>query len=94
MEVRITLRPDSHQTLLSHVPEGSTAYRALQNAHLILGYVNKQPREYDVDCDEQVAQSLLKYAAEHCPDAVRDIEFGIRVAGRIRKSPHRGFFSR
>jgi hypothetical protein len=94
MEVKITLRPDSHQILLSRVPEDSTAHRALKNAQLILSYINKQPREYDVDCDHQVAQSLLKYAAEHCPDAVKEIEFAIRVAGRVRKPRNRGFFSR
>lgn len=81
MPVKILLRPDSHDALLSHVPEGLPARRALESALLIRSYLNRSPREYDLECDEAVARSLLQFAAQYCPDAVKEIEFAIRLAG-------------
>ena len=94
MPVKIILRPDSHDALLSHVPEGSAARRALEDARLIRSYMNRSPREYDLECDEDAAQSLLQYAARYCPDAVKEIEFAIRLARSNPKQSRRGFFSR
>jgi hypothetical protein len=94
MPVKIILRPDSHDALLSHVPEGSAARRALEDARLIRSYMNRLPREYDLECDEDAAQSLLQYAARYCPDAVKEIEFAIRLARSNPKQSRRGFFSR
>lgn len=93
MPVKILLRPDSHNTLLSHVPEGLPAHRALESAQLIRSYLNKSPREYDLECDEDVARSLLTFAAQYCPDAVKEIEFAIRLA-RSNPNPSRGFVPR
>ncbi|HWP60207.1 MAG TPA: hypothetical protein VNL14_20100 [Candidatus Acidoferrales bacterium] len=93
MPVKIILRPESHDSLLSHVPEGSSARRALEGARLIRSYIDRAPREYDLECDEEAAQSLLSYAARYCPEAAREIEFAIRLA-RANPRPPGGRFSR
>jgi hypothetical protein len=89
MEVKIILPPDVHQSLLSQVPEGSPVYRALQKAVEVPSYIRRgTARHYDLDCDEQVARSLLTFARQHCPEAAKEIEFALRIALGYRRQGH------
>jgi hypothetical protein len=93
MSVTIKLSPELHNYLLSQISPGLTTYRALENARLIRSYMDRSPLEYDVECDEDVARALLDFAAKHCPEAVREIDFALRLARSKETQPRqRGWF--
>jgi hypothetical protein len=93
MDVTIKLSPDLHDFLLSQIPSGLITYRALENAKLIRSYIDRSPLEYEVECDEDVAQVLLHFAAKNCPEAVSEIDFALRLAqSKEIQPPRRGWF--
>ena len=94
MEVTIKLPPELHEFLLKEIPSGLTAHGALERAKLIRRYVDKSPLEYEVQCDEDVAEALLRFASKYCPEAVSEIDFALRLArSKQEKEPRRrGFF--
>jgi len=93
MSVVIRLSPELRDTLLSQIPPGLTSYRALETARLIRGYRDRLPLEYNVECDEDVAQALRDFAAKRCPEAVWAIEFALRLGRSKEIQPRqRGWF--
>jgi hypothetical protein len=93
MSVTIKLSPELRDSLLSRISPDLTTYRALETARLIRSYIDRSPLEYDVECDENVARALLDFAAKHCPEAVRDIDFALRPArSKETQLRQRGWF--
>ena len=89
MSVIIKLLPELRDALLSQIPPGVNSYQALMNADLILNRINGSPLEYSVECDEDVARTLLVFAETHCREAVREIEFALRLVRAKETQPHR-----
>ena len=87
MSVTIKLSPEQRDFLLSLISPGLTGYRALQNAELIRSCIDRSPLEYAVECDDEVAQGLRHFAATHCPEAAREIDFALRLA-RSKEGSH------
>ncbi len=93
MSVTIKLSPELHDSLLSQISPGLSTYRALEHAKLIRSYIDRSPLEYDVECNEDVARALLDFAAKYCPEAVREIDFALRLARSKETQPRqRGWF--
>jgi len=87
MSVTIKLSPELRDSLLSRISPALTTYRALENARPIRSYRDRSPLEYDVECEEDVARALLDFAAKHCPEAVREIDFALRLARSKETQP-------
>jgi hypothetical protein len=93
MEVTIKLPPELHDFLLREIPPGLTLHHVLQNASLIRRYIDRSPLEYEVECDEDIAQVLLHFASRQCPEAVNEIDFALRLARSKETQPRRrGWF--
>jgi len=93
MEVTIKLPPELHEFLLNEIPSGLTVHGALERAKLIRRYVDRSPLEYEVQCEEDVAEALLRFASKYCPEAVSEIDFALRLArSKEKQPPRRGFF--
>ena len=93
MSVTIKLSPELRDTLLSQISPALTTHRALENAQPIRSYRDRLLLEYDVECNEDVARSLLDFATKHCPEAVREIDFALRLARSKETQPRqRGWF--
>ena len=80
MSVTIKLSPELRDSLLSRISPDLTTYRALETARLIRSYIDRSPLEYAVECDADVAHGLRHFAVTHCPEAVREIDFALRLA--------------
>jgi hypothetical protein len=89
MEVRIQLPLEVHDSLLSQLPQGLAVHRAVSTARVIRSFIDKLPLGYEVDCDEDVAQTLLSFARRHCPEAVTEIDFALRLARSNERQPRR-----
>ena len=94
MSVTIKLSVELRNSLLSQMSPGLTGYQALENAELIRRYIDRLPLEYTVECDDDVAQDLRQFAATHCPEAAREIDFALRLAGsqEVQPRPHNWFW--
>ena len=94
MSVTIKLSSELRNSLLSQMSPGLTGYRALEDAELIRSYRDRSPLEYAVECVDDVAQGLRDFAATHCPEAVRAIEFALRLARskEVQPRPHNWFW--
>ena len=90
MSVTIKLSVELRNSLLSQMSPGLTGYRALEDAELIRSYIDKSPLEYAVECDDDVAQDLRHFAATHCPEAMKEIDFALRLARskEVQPRPH------
>jgi hypothetical protein len=80
MSLTIKLSLELRNFLFSQMSPGITGYQELKNAELIRSYVDRSPLEYAVECDADVAHGLRHFAVTHCPEAVREIDFALRLA--------------
>jgi hypothetical protein len=75
-KVEIVLTEESHQCLMDHVSESSSAFDPLQAAIHLHGY-GTTPAHAVVKCDLAAATELLAVAEQHCKAAVHDIKIAI-----------------
>jgi hypothetical protein len=91
MDVRIKLSPEAYEHLLKHIPQGLQVRQALEQAQLIRSRVNFEPLDYELDCDDDLAWALLRFAQTAYPPAVREIDFALRAARPTPPPRRRGF---
>jgi hypothetical protein len=71
------LTEESHECLMAHVSESSSAFNPLQTAIHLHGY-GTTPAHAVVKCDLAAATELLAVAEQHCKAAVHDIKIAIK----------------
>jgi hypothetical protein len=82
MEVTIGLARAHYEKLLHDVPAEGPAYTILQRYVDLDRWANEKPFSMCVvmECNEGEAVALLEAAKRHCPQAVPDIEYGIKLS--------------
>ncbi|HEY3303814.1 MAG TPA: hypothetical protein VGL70_09825 [Candidatus Binatia bacterium] len=69
-----------HDCLLHHVRKDTKAEAVLHGAADLSRHLPTGDRRFSIDCDEGIADEILRVAIAHCPDAVSEIEMAIRLA--------------
>jgi len=69
----ILLTPEWLDSFLYWAPIGSAVYLAVLAAVDITRIMRNTPYQFMMKCDETVACDLQRIAAEHCPDAMKEI---------------------
>jgi hypothetical protein len=72
--VLIRLKTASRACLLDSTRPGSLVHDALAGAPVISRPGDPAGGLYEFDCSDADCQELLRTAAEHCPDAVEEIQ--------------------
>jgi hypothetical protein len=74
--IEIVLTEESHECLMAHVSESSSAFNPLQTAIHLHGY-GTTPAHAVVKCDLTSAKALLAVAEQSCKAAVHDIKVAV-----------------
>lgn len=74
--VEIVLTEESHQCLIAHISESSSAFGPLEAATHLHGY-GTTPAHAVVKCDRASAEALLAIAERSCQTAVHDIKIAL-----------------
>jgi hypothetical protein len=75
--IEIVLTEESHECLMAHVSESSSAFNPLQTAIHLPGH-GTTPGHAVVKCDLASAKTLLEVAENSCKAAVHDIKIAIK----------------
>lgn len=70
----IRLKAESRACLLDSTQPGSLTHDVLAGAPVISRPGDPPAGLYEIDCTEADCQELIRVAAKHCPDALREIE--------------------
>ncbi len=70
----IRLKTESRACLLDSTQPGSLVHDVLAGAPVIHRPGDPPPGFYEIDCSDRDCQELKRVAAEHCPDALPEIE--------------------
>ena len=70
MDIHIELSRAEVEILRSHLPDGSDLSRRLDHSESNV-----------IACSEGESRALLRIAVEYCPEAVKNIQYAMRVAG-------------
>jgi hypothetical protein len=87
-EVIIGLARADYQRLLHEVPSQHPAYTVLRRCPDFDRWADEKPFSLCVliECSQEQAMALYEAAQQHCPVALRDIEYALEVA-----QPHISF---
>ena len=75
----ILLTPEWLDSFLYWAPIGSAVYLAVLAAVDINRIMRNSPYRFMVKCDEDVAEEMQRIAAEHCPEALDEIQEALRA---------------
>ena len=83
MDIHIALSQAEVECLRRHLPDGTDLSQKLDHSELTYMHPTERPGGLSnaIECNEGEARALLRIAAEHCPEAVQRIQYGISVAG-------------
>jgi hypothetical protein len=77
----ILLTPEWLDSFMYWAPIGSAVYLAVLAAADINRIMRNTPYRFMVKCNEAVAKEMKRIAAEHCPEALEEIQEALRVCG-------------
>ena len=82
MDINIALSHAEVECLRRYLPEGSDLNEKIDHSELTYIHPTERPRgHYNVIvCSECEARAFLHIAAEHCPEAVKNIQYAMSVA--------------
>jgi hypothetical protein len=82
MEVTIGFARAHYEKLLHDVPAETPAYTILHGSVELDRWADGKPFSMCViiECNRDEATALLQAAKQHCPEAVADIEYGIKLS--------------
>ena len=82
MLVTIGLARADYEQLLHNVAPGAPAFHVLRRCPELYRWGREEPlfKCVIIECDLDEASVLLDAAKQHCPEAVADIEYGIKLS--------------
>jgi hypothetical protein len=83
MSVTIGLERHNYEQLLHNLASESAAYNALRRCPELYRWGRETPlfKCVIVECNGDEAMVLLEAANQHCPEAVADIKYGLKLSG-------------
>jgi hypothetical protein len=84
MKVSIGLARSDYDRLLHELSPQDPAYTVLRFYRELERWADERPFSMCVvvECTQKDAMALYEAAQQHCPAALRDIEYGLRAAAR------------
>jgi hypothetical protein len=82
MKITIGLARADYEQLLQNIMPEASAYTVLRKCPELARWSHERPlfKCVILECTEDEAIVLLEAAKEHCPQAVRDIEYGLKLS--------------
>jgi hypothetical protein len=83
MSILIEVSQAEVDCLLDHLPADSDLSETLRHSGTIPSSVGLPFGDNTnlIECDEGEARALLRIVTDHCPEAIRKIQYGMGVAG-------------
>ena len=80
--VTIGLVRADYEQLLHNLPPGTPAFAVLRRCPELYRWGREEPlfKCVIIECDRDGATVLLEAAKQHCPEAIADIEYGLKVS--------------